>query len=68
MTSKLNVLPQDKFVAIWNATDSLDDAVAEFWNWSAGRAQGGAVLARALACRKDGIEMKPLDKLTSKVA
>lgn len=58
MTEKVGSLSADRFVALWNASESLDEAVGRV------RAAVGlpcprwAVMARAMACREGGAVMK----------
>lgn len=60
MTDKLSSLPDDRFIALWNAADTLDEAAANI------RAKVGtpcprwAMMARASALRGAGVAMKRL--------
>lgn len=51
-------VPQDQFVAAWNASESLADAANHVKELARGQVPQWAVLARALSLRKDGVEMK----------
>jgi hypothetical protein len=53
-------LSQDQFVAAWNRSGSLDEAAASVREMAGGPAPRWAVMARAAALRKEGVEMKPL--------
>jgi hypothetical protein len=57
MTDKLAVLSQDQFAAIWNSGRTLDDVVATIRRLI-GAVPRWAVLARALADRREGSELK----------
>jgi hypothetical protein len=57
MTDKLAVLSQDQFAAIWNSGRTLDDVVAKIRHLL-GPVPRWAVLARALADRREGSELE----------
>jgi hypothetical protein len=57
MTQRVESVPRDEFVAIWNAAWSLDDVVAGVQD-RVGPVPRWAVLARAAALRKEGAELK----------
>jgi hypothetical protein len=51
-------VPQDKFVAAWNAASSLAEVVERIKGLAGGNVPQWAVRARAMALRKAGVEMK----------
>lgn len=53
-------VPQERFVQVWNASSSLDDAAAALRELAGGAVPRWSVMARAAALRKDGVELKPL--------
>lgn len=53
-------VPRDQFVAAWNGSGSLDEAAARVKALAGGPAPRWAVMARATAMRKEGVELKPL--------
>lgn len=53
-------VPQDQFVAAWNAAATLDEAAAAIRALVGGPAPRWAVMARASALRADGVPLKPL--------
>jgi hypothetical protein len=60
MGDRVLQMPRDQFVAAWNASTTLDEAAARIRALVGGAAPRWAVLARALALRKEGVELKPL--------
>jgi hypothetical protein len=60
MGDRVLQMPRDQFVAAWNASATLDEAAARIRILVGGAAPRWAVLARALALRKEGAELKPL--------
>lgn len=67
MTNKVNGLPHDQFVAIWNASESLDEVVAKIQAIVGLPAPRWAVIARAAGCRKEELKQFP-ETTRSKVA
>jgi hypothetical protein len=57
MTQRVEAVPRDEFVAIWNAAWSLDDVVAGVQD-RVGPVPRWAVLARAAALRREGVDLK----------
>jgi hypothetical protein len=57
MTERVDAVPTDEFVTIWNAAWSLDDVVAGVQD-RVGPVPRWAVLARAAALRQEGAELK----------
>ena len=57
MTEKVALLPKDQFVSLWNSAWSLDEVVAEV-SERVGHVPKWAVLARAAALRREGVELK----------
>jgi hypothetical protein len=57
MTERLDEVPTNEFVAIWNAAWSLDDVVAGVQD-RVGPVPRWAVIARAAALRKEGADLK----------
>jgi hypothetical protein len=53
-------IPQDQFVAAWNGAATLDEAAGAVRALAGGPIPRWAVMARAGALRKDGVELKPL--------
>ncbi len=53
-------VPQNQFVAAWNGASTLADASARLKELAGVSAPGWAMMARAMALRKDGVEMKVL--------
>jgi hypothetical protein len=53
-------VPQDQFVAAWNAAATLDEAAGAIRALAGGTVPRWAVMARAAGLRRDGIELKPL--------
>jgi hypothetical protein len=53
-------LPQDAFVAAWNGGVSLAEVVEKVKELAGGNVPKWAVMARAVAIRKGGTELKPL--------
>jgi hypothetical protein len=52
-------VPQDQFVAAWNAAATLDEAAGAIRALVDGPAPRWAVMARASELRKGGVTMKP---------
>jgi hypothetical protein len=59
-------VPRDQFVAAWNGSGSLDEAAAAVKALAGGPAPRWAVMARATALRKEGVELKPLPPATAR--
>jgi len=57
MTDRVEAVPRDEFVALWNAAWSVDEVVAEVRE-RVGQVPKWAVLARAAALRREGAELK----------
>jgi hypothetical protein len=57
MTERVNAVPTDEFIALWNAAWSLDDVVAGVQD-RVGPVPRWAVMARAAALCKEGAELK----------
>ena len=57
MTDRVELLPADEFVALWNRAWSIEEVVAEVCE-RVGHVPKWAVLARAAALRKEGVELK----------
>jgi hypothetical protein len=53
-------VPQDQFVAAWNAAATLDEAAAAIRALSGGPAPRWALMARASSLRADGVPLKSL--------
>ena len=53
-------VPQDPFVAAWNASATLDEAAAAIRMLAGGPVPRWAAMARAAALRKEGVPLKPL--------
>jgi hypothetical protein len=53
-------VPRDRFVAAWNSAASLGEAVERVKELADGYVPRWAVMARAAALRKEGVELKPL--------
>lgn len=53
-------VPVERFVDVWNASDSLDAVAARLRELAGGAVPRWSVMARAAALRKDGHELKPL--------
>lgn len=60
MTDRVSQLPQEQFVAAWNASESLAEAASRVKELAGGNVPRWAVLARAAALRKAGVKLKPL--------
>jgi hypothetical protein len=58
MTARLDALPQEVFVRLWNGAASLDEVVAAVKAAAGGPVPRWAVRARALALQRRGIELK----------
>jgi hypothetical protein len=61
-------IPQDQFVAAWNAAASIDDAVRRMKAIGGGAVPKWAVMARAVALRKSGTELRSLPATDPAVA
>lgn len=68
MTNKLNAMPQDQFVALWNAAESFDEAVAKIQALVGRPCPRWAVMVRSAVCRQDGIPMKRFEETPVKAA
>src|SRR5262249_59568628 len=55
----VGVLPADQFVALWNDAGSLAEVVERVRELPGGPFPRWAVLARAIACRQNGLDLKP---------
>ncbi|MDB5310597.1 MAG: hypothetical protein JWO38_4799, partial [Gemmataceae bacterium] len=53
-------IPQEQFVAAWNGAGSLPEAVGRVKELAGGAVPRWAVMARAAALRKGGVEMRSL--------
>ncbi len=53
-------VPEDQFVAAWNAAATLDEAAAAIRTLAGGVVPRWAVMARAAGLRRDGVRLKPL--------
>lgn len=53
-------VPQEQFVLAWNAADSLAGVVEQVKQLAGGNVPRWAVMARATALRKEGLNLKPL--------
>ena len=53
-------IPRDQFEAAWNGSGTLDEAADKVRALAGGQVPRWAVMARATALRKDGVELKPL--------
>lgn len=53
-------VPQEQFVAAWNASESLDEAAAKIKELAGGHVPRWAVLARANSLSKDGLGVQDL--------
>jgi hypothetical protein len=58
MTTDVDRLTADEFAAIWNRAETLDDAIATIRRAAGRTVPRWAVLARALADRRRGAELK----------
>ena len=58
MVDRIGQVPQDQFVAAWNAGGSLSEVVERVKELAGGNVPRWAVMARAAALRKAGVEMK----------
>jgi hypothetical protein len=56
-------VPQEQFVAAWNAAASLADASARVKELAGVSVPGWALMVRAMALRKDGVALKVLVRL-----
>ena len=56
-------LPRERFIAIWNAADTLAEAAERVKEAvGAGAAPRWAVMSRAGTLRKEGVELKVLER------
>jgi hypothetical protein len=58
-------VPQEQFVEAWNGAASLPDAVARVKELARGAVPKWAVMARATALRKGGVEMRSLPAMAA---
>jgi hypothetical protein len=58
-------IPQDQFIVAWNAAGSLGEVVERVKELVGGNVPRWAVMARATALRKAGVEMRPLPLATA---
>ena len=68
MGSRVRQVPQDQFVAVWNGSDSVDEASAKLRELASGTVPRWAVMARAAELRKAEIKMKGLTPEPAKPA
>ncbi len=61
-------IPQDQFVAAWDAATTLDEAAAAIRTLAGGPVPRWAAMARASALRKEGVPLKPLPTATRPTA
>ena len=54
----MNPVPEDRFVAVWNAARSLAEVVERVGELAGGPLPRWAVVARAVACRAAGADLK----------
>ena len=57
-------IPQDAFVAAWNGAESVGEAVGKMKALYGGAVPRWAVMARAVALKTGGVEMKGLPRPT----
>ena len=60
MGDRVSGIPQDEFVAAWNAATSMVDVVRRMKEIAGGAVPRWAVTVRAVALRKGGIELRQL--------
>src|SRR5207248_9064350 len=60
MGDRVSGIPQDEFVAAWNAATSMVDVVRRMKEIAGGAVPRWAVMVRAVALRKGGIELRQL--------
>ena len=53
-------IPQEQFVTAWNAASSIVDVVSRVKELAGGGVPKWAVMARAVALRKGGVELRQL--------
>jgi hypothetical protein len=53
-------IPQEQFVAAWNGSTSLPDVIRRLKEIAGGAVPKWAVMARAVALRKGGVELRQL--------
>lgn len=53
-------IPQEHFVAAWNAATSMPDVIRRLKEIAGGAVPRWAVMARAVALRKGGVELRQL--------
>lgn len=53
-------IPQEQFVAAWNAAASMPDVIRRLKEVAGGAVPRWAVMARAVALRKGGVELRQL--------
>ena len=58
-------VPQDQFVAVWNAAESLAEAAARLKELAGGNVPRWAAMARATSLRKDGVGLKTFTPVTA---
>ena len=61
MRERLNTVPEEQFITVWNASTSLADAAARMAKLIGRTVPGWAMLSRATELRKAGIEMQRLN-------
>ena len=60
MRERVNLVPQDQFVAVWNASNTVADAASRVAALVGKTVPGWAVLSRAAELRMAGIELQRL--------
>ena len=58
MGDKVWQVPQEQFVAAWNAANTLDEAATKVREMVGGAAPRWALMARAGSLRQSGVELK----------
>jgi hypothetical protein len=58
MSDKVGDMSNDEFIRLWNSSNPLDEATARVRAAVGTPCPRCAVLARAVAMRRDGVEMK----------
>jgi hypothetical protein len=60
MVDRVGRIPQERFIEAWNAASSLIEVVERMKELAGGNVPRWAVMSRAAALRKKGIEMRSL--------
>ena len=68
MGDRVWLMSRDQFVAVWNASDSLDQAAAKVREIVRGAALRWALLARAGTLRTEGVGLKAFATTLTKSA